>query len=269
MSDKPSVLTVLERSQEWASIRDQVAQGRAPQTLAVVIPSEDARDLAFIYGRLLLCESLSACGSCASCRAWMDDGHPDMIFAGPGDRAPKMREPKSGVREIDAFQAAIALKPAIARRRLGVFPFADRASVDASNAMLKTAEEPPAGVHILFTASEDRFLPTIRSRARVFIAPAASAASPVRPPEGPREWAAWLERTKGMKTSQLEPEIGAWAEWFASQGDARKAADLKNFIYLSGSGGRNMSAAMVQDAAHAILREGARFEQLFGDVRQA
>jgi hypothetical protein len=182
------------------------------------------------------------------------------VIAGSGEKAP-------GVEECIAFQASLQLRPVTAPRRLGVVPFADALSIPASNALLKIAEEPPAGVHILFTASADNLLPTIRSRAWTFSFDIASASASSPPPDGPAEWAAWFEATKKAPLADVIADARAWAGWFASKGEWRAAADLENFIYLSEK--RHMAVSMVQDALHAILKEGVRVEQLFGDLREA
>lgn len=75
------------------------------------------------------------------------------------------------------------------------------------NVLLKTMEEPPAGcVIILVTASEDRLLPTIRSRSqRVGFCPL-----------GDQEMHRWLERrTPGEGEAELSPQRGAWVLRFA------------------------------------------------------
>ena len=57
--------------------------------------------------------------------------------------------------------------------RVAIIEGADRMNEDAQTALLKTLEEPPAGVTIVLCADdEDRLLPTIRSRcARVRLGP--------------------------------------------------------------------------------------------------
>jgi DNA polymerase-3 subunit delta' len=247
-------------AREWREIKAAVAAGRAPQTLVAILPPETAAGFRDLFARVLLCAEGSGTDGCASCEAWREDGHPDLVVAGSGEKAP-------GVDECIAFQASLPLRPVIAPRRLGVVPFADELSIPASNALLKIAEEPPAGVHILFTASADNLLPTIRSRAwTLSLDPVVSSAPPSPPPDGPAAWAAWFEATKKAPLADVIADARAWSAWFASRSEWRAAADLENFIYLSDK--RHMAVSMVQDALHAILREGVRVEQLFGDLRE-
>jgi DNA polymerase-3 subunit delta' len=59
----------------------------------------------------------------------------------------------------------LALMPAEGGARVAIIEGADRMNEDAQAALLKTLEEPPAGVTIVLCADqEDRLLPTVRSR---------------------------------------------------------------------------------------------------------
>lgn len=261
MSDLPSLLNI-ERTQAWRELEAAVAEGRAPQSLVAILPKAQAMDFCNLYARRVLCANRSGEDGCMSCAAWREDGHPDLVLAGSGEKAP-------GVEECLAFQAALALRPVVARCRLGVVPFADEMSIPASNALLKVAEEPPQGVHILFTASSENLLPTIRSRAWTFAPGSATvvAQEPMPPPIEPAQWAAWFETTKKSSAADVARDVNAWAEWFTAKGEWHTAAALENFIYMADK--RHMAVSMVQDALYAILREGVQVEQLFGDLREA
>lgn len=247
--------------------------GRAPAALAAVVPKDQATLLAREYARLLLCDELCACGACAPCMAWREDGHPDLVLAGPGDRAAKMNDASRRVREIDAFQADVALRPVLAKRRVGYVPFADELSLAASNALLKTIEEPPDGVFVILTASRDTLLPTIKSRSWNVAIGSDERSAPAAPPSTPVEWATWIaETSEGIKKKKLTiqdiyDDASAWSEHLASSGSVRKAADIKNIVYLAKE--RHISSSMLQDALHFVIKEGIAVERLFGDLREA
>lgn len=268
MSDKPSII---DESRVWREVEFAVRSGRAPQSLAAIIPKEAARDLAIKYSRLLLCDLHTGDDGCAACRAWQEDGHPDLVVAGTGERAARMDDKARGVREIDLFQADLALRPVVASRRVGYIPFADELSPGASNALLKTIEEPPPGVYILITASRDVLLPTIKSRSWNVAIGYGERSEPKPPPSSAGDWASWIEATTdGTKKKKLTVqdvllEIDGWSEHLASIGRPREAADLKALIWFAKE--RHLSLSMVQDAAHIVLREGIGVEQLFGDLR--
>lgn len=268
MPDKPSII---EESRVWREVESALRAGRAPQSLAAILPKEIARDLAMKYSRLLLCDSHTGDDGCAACRAWQEDGHPDLIVAGTGERAAKMNDSVRRVREIDLFQSDVALRPVVASRRVGYIPFADELSLPASNALLKTIEEPPPDVYILITASRDVLLPTIKSRSWNVAIGYGERTEPKPPPASAGDWASWIDATTdGTKKKKITVqdvlfEIDGWSEHLVSIGRPREAADLKSLIWFAKE--RHLSLSMVQDAAHIVLREGIGVEQLFGDLR--
>ena len=107
------------------------------------------------------------CRSCRGCRMVASGGHPDLHVLGPdgagaqigiGGRDAKVR----GVRDLSDD---LSLMPMEGGARIALIESAHRMNEDAQGALLKTLEEPPAGVTIILCADdEDRLLPTIRSR---------------------------------------------------------------------------------------------------------
>lgn len=70
-----------------------------------------------------------------------------------------------GIESIRAFQRDLLLQPIKGDVRLGFLPRADRLSADASHALLKLLEDPPAHAMIVLGAEkEDQLLGTILSR---------------------------------------------------------------------------------------------------------
>jgi DNA polymerase-3 subunit delta' len=159
----------------------------------------------------------------------------------------------------------MSLRPFSAKGRLGVIPFADTISLPAANSLLKIAEEPPEGGHLLFIAEEDNLIPTIRSRVWTVNFRFSETESESVPPEKPAEWAAWIEKTRKQSLDELAPEAAAWARHLGDLGEWRAAASVRNVIYISQK--RHMPVSMVQDALMAILREGVPVGQIFGDLR--
>ena len=107
------------------------------------------------------------CRTCRGCRMVATGGHPDLHVLGPdgagaqigiGGRDAKVR----GVRDL---ADDLSLMPMEGGARIALIESAHRMNEDAQGALLKTLEEPPAGVTIILCADdEDRLLPTIRSR---------------------------------------------------------------------------------------------------------
>ena len=147
-------------------------------------------ELALRVARTWLCETAGAdapCGRCTACHLLATNSHPDFLALLPeltqvelgwsvgGNDAPEAgdgegkakRKPSKEIR-IEAVRDAIAwTQKSSSRGRAKVlllFP-ADAMNLVASNALLKTLEEPPEGVRLLLVAEDaERLLPTLRSR---------------------------------------------------------------------------------------------------------
>jgi len=147
-------------------------------------------ELALRVARTWLCETAGAdapCGHCTACHLLATNSHPDLLALLPeltqvelgwsvgGNDAPEAgdgegkakRKPSKEIR-IEAVRDAIGwTQKSSSRGRAKVlllFP-ADAMNLVASNALLKTLEEPPEGVRLLLVAEDaERLLPTLRSR---------------------------------------------------------------------------------------------------------
>jgi DNA polymerase III delta' subunit len=137
--------------------------------------------LALDLAAVLLCTASARadrpCRECRGCRMVASGNHPDLHRLGPegpggqiliGGRSGQ----PPGIRDLIA---RLALLPVEGGHRVAIIEQAHRMNDDAQSALLKTLEEPPAGVVIVLCADEEeRLLPTIRSRtARVRLGPVA------------------------------------------------------------------------------------------------
>jgi len=101
-----------------------------------------------------------SCDRCDSCRRIDENTHPDVYWV-----RPELKSRRIGVGQIREFERAINLKPMIARVKVGIVADADCMGDEASNAFLKTLEEPPhQTIILLLTTQPQRLLPTILSR---------------------------------------------------------------------------------------------------------
>lgn len=182
------------------------------------------------FAQSLLCENVQpggfACGSCASCGWFLQHNHPDYRRVRPealeqdggdseadgGDDGKKSKAGKTPSKDIKIEQIRqLADFMNISTHRQGLrvvvlYP-AEALNTPASNALLKTLEEPPPGtVFLLASNSLDRLLPTILSRCRKFALPLPDAASAL----------AWL-RQQGVAEADA-------ADWLREQGGAPLAA---------------------------------------------
>ncbi len=146
--------------------------------------------LARAFAQSLLCEGTTAgpaCGRCAACLWFSQANHPDFRLiqpealdeSAPPEAESRRREGEAASRQIRIDQVR-DLQPFLAigthRRGLRVVLIrpAEAMNPAASNALLKSLEEPPPStVFLLVSSAPDRLLPTVRSRCqRVAVAPA-------------------------------------------------------------------------------------------------
>ena len=202
------------------------------------------------FAQSLLCENVlpdgHACGVCGSCGWFSQQNHPDYRRVRPEaleDEAPEGDESEGGAdtkkskstkapsKEIKIEQIrALADFMNISTHRQGlrvvvVYP-AEALNTPASNALLKTLEEPPPGtVFLLASNSLDRLLPTILSRCRKFALPMPDTAQAL----------AWL-KAQGLADAE---------GWLREQGGAPLAA-----LAQSETGGREELELLLQCLAH-------------------
>jgi DNA polymerase-3 subunit delta' len=163
-------------------VRQQVAaalrEGRLNHALLIAgEPGLGKRLLVDALAARLLCQAPredTACGRCRAC-IWFGAGtHPDFVRIGP--------EPDSAVIKVAQVRALIARTQLTGQAgpiRVAVVDPADAMNAAAQNALLKTLEEPPDGVHLLLVADAPmRLLATVRSRTQAYavIAPDAGQA---------------------------------------------------------------------------------------------
>ncbi len=112
---------------------------------------------------LMVCESHTACGSCASCKSLSAGAHPDLVFL--------TREKDKaflGVDRVRDIKAEVYTRPSMSEYKAVVVPEAHLATVGAQNAMLKMIEEPPQNVvFFLLCDTMTPILATIISRSLV------------------------------------------------------------------------------------------------------
>lgn len=148
-----------------AALRRQLQADRLRQAYLFLGPAGVGKaTLAYAFVRAILCpessERGSACGKCDNCRQSGGLAHPDLHRVQVESDASAI-----GVEQVRALQAQISLSPYQASRRAVVIEEAPRLTHAASNALLKTLEEPPPKVILILLAeSVEQLLPTIASR---------------------------------------------------------------------------------------------------------
>ena len=120
------------------------------------------KSLAHAFALTLLCEKglIQPCMECHACRQVLSGNHPDLIHV-------THEKPGSiGVDDIrEQINDTISIRPYSSYYKIYIVDEAEKMTVQAQNALLKTIEEPPSyAVIILLTTNPDAFLPTILSR---------------------------------------------------------------------------------------------------------
>ena len=102
---------------------------------------------------------LEPCGICLSCLQAQSGNQPDIITI-------THEKPNSiSVKEIRDMRADLLIKPYSNARKIYIIPDAEKLTIQAQNALLKTLEEPPEyAVIIMIADGLSAFLPTILSR---------------------------------------------------------------------------------------------------------
>jgi len=190
------------------------------------------------FAQSLLCENVQpdgqACNSCASCGWFVQHNHPDYRRVRPealedepageaeesGDGDKKSKSTKAPSKEIKIEQIrALADFMNISTHRQGLrvvvlYP-AEALNMPASNALLKTLEEPPPGtVFLLASNSLDRLLPTILSRCRKFALPMPDHAAALAwlKEQGVNDADSWLREEGGAPLAAFEKANGGSRE---------------------------------------------------------
>ncbi|HNW61192.1 MAG TPA: DNA polymerase III subunit delta' [bacterium] len=162
--------------------------GQIPHAYLFTGPAGVGKEaLAIEMAKAILCSSGGErpCDDCSACRRVGRFGHPDFLYLFPMPktasveeergvldsliRDPYLRElpwaaPTIGIERIRELRRVSGLKP-LEGRRVVVIAEADKMTPEASNALLKILEEPPAEMQMILTTSRDAgLLPTIISR---------------------------------------------------------------------------------------------------------
>ncbi len=152
-----------DHKQVVGQLRSSLQRGRlAHAYLFAGSRGSGKEDVARALAKTLNCleKSHDFCDRCDSCRRIEEGVHPDVYWVRPESKGRRIT-----IEQIRGFESSVHLKPSMARIKVGVIVDADCMGEEASNAFLKTLEEPPAQtVILLLSAQPQRLLATILSR---------------------------------------------------------------------------------------------------------
>ncbi len=152
----------------WDNLKAGLDSERIPGALLLQSePGLGAEQLVESLSHALLCQNYSseACGFCHSCQLVQSQSHPDLHWIKPE------KEGKSiTVDQIRASNRLAHESSQLNGYRVFIIEPADMMNESASNALLKTLEEPGEKcLFLLVTHNQERLLPTIRSRCQQWV----------------------------------------------------------------------------------------------------
>jgi DNA polymerase III delta' subunit len=147
--------------------------GRTPHAVLIVGPGSAGKTtLALDLAAGLLCldpdPGARPCRACRGCRLVATGNHADLHRLAPEGPGGQVRigaasNPEPGT--VRHLIGELALHSAEGGARVAIVEQAHRLNEESQNALLKTLEEPPAGVTIILCADDEEcLLPTVRSR---------------------------------------------------------------------------------------------------------
>jgi DNA polymerase-3 subunit delta' len=253
--------------------RRALARHRLASTFLFVGPEGIGKRLfAQKLAQSLLCdtrppEALDPCNHCAACAQVLAGTHPDVeIVAKPDDKAFIPLELLIGDdehRNRAGLCYNIALKPFSGKRRVSVIDDADFLNREGANCLLKTLEEPPPNaLLILLGTSEQRQLPTIRSRCQVIrfqplatddVATILLNQGLVDSPDAAQQAAQLSDGSVQQALAAVDPELAEFASDFVEQLSKRE---------LEGPSLAKATATFVDAAGKESAAKRARLRQV-------
>ena len=163
MANVPIVPQALRRIANQPRVRDFLAAALAEGHLShaylfLGVPGSGMLEAADALAQCVVCPN-GGDGSCDECIRVSHHTHPDVKHYAPGGVSGYL------IDQVRAIVDDVPLAPVRATAKIYILDGADRLRGTAANALLKTIEEPPAGVmFILVARTADAVLPTIVSR---------------------------------------------------------------------------------------------------------
>ena len=152
-----------------ALLQRALTTDRVAHAYAFVGPSGVGRRLtALAFAQACLCPR-RGCGACSACRRVAAGHHPDVQVLAPTPPKENPRgTPSLRITEVRELQHWAALAPLEGPRKVFILDEADRLTVQAAEALLKTLEEPPPRTLIVLIVANARALPpTVLSRCQL------------------------------------------------------------------------------------------------------
>lgn len=239
------VSSYIAKTEAWLLLKKAISNGECAQSIAVVLPHE----LQETFVSMFACELLDTANPIDS---------PDCISAGEFLKAPNINETRQ-------LRTELALSPVVAEKKLAIIWNAEKLSLDTMNSLLKITEEPPRHAYILYIASEDALIPTIKSRVwNLRIDFPEEFGRALAPPKSEQEWCEWLREQQNKSVEKIFLEVNCWINYLTSTQDYETAIKLERSIRLMEQ--KKLSSTMVLDTIYFLFKEDNSCAQIFGDI---
>lgn len=155
----PLFENVLRASRAFYLISKDMQLGLGHAYMVVSPDDEIVKEFFSLVAAKMFCLTGRACMECRGCRTVLDGNNPDVFTL--NEQGDKIK-----VQDVKDLVASVSIKP-LGDVKAYFVHRADLMTQDAQNKLLKTLEEPPAGVTIfLGVANEAGVLDTVKSRCR-------------------------------------------------------------------------------------------------------
>ena len=158
----PQFEDILGNNQVKNNIKTAIENGNVNHAYIICGPEGSGKRLiADVFAKALQCEGDNKpCGMCQSCRMTDSGNNPDILYPVP------LKTKYLGVDDVrDQLVKPSSIKPYMFKHKVFIIDDADKMTVQAQNAFLKTLEEPSGfSVFLLLAERLDTFLTTVLSR---------------------------------------------------------------------------------------------------------
>jgi DNA polymerase III subunit delta' len=253
----------------WARVNEARRAQRLGHALLLSGPAGVGKRLfAMRLAASLICERLgpdgAACGSCRGCVQRLAGTHPNLLWLTReiSERTDKEKRDIS-MEQLRAMMDRLELASHYGQSRVVVIDPADALNANGVNAVLKTVEEPPPGIHIVLISERPMALaPTLRSRCQRLSVPLPAfddAVAWLRTRLPGVDAAAALREAGGAPLTAIKARAEGGSDLQASWDEAMLAVASRKLDPLTAAArvaapGQKLSPEMVQGWLHHLHR---------------